>query len=64
VLGPISLNTGKPLAIMNLQTMLLGCRAVAFSVIVGTTVFATLEKQLDLGIQLAVGAISVLSAIL
>ncbi|MGA7412839.1 MAG: SLATT domain-containing protein [Bryobacteraceae bacterium] len=42
----------------------LGGPAVVLSAIVGTAVFATLEKLLDIRIRLAVGAISVLSAIL
>ena len=42
----------------------LGGPAVALSAVVGTAVFATLEKQIGFKLQLAIGAISVLTAIL
>src|ERR1700761_9501576 len=42
----------------------LGIPAVITSAVVGTTVFATLQKQVELKTQLVVGAISVLTAIL
>jgi hypothetical protein len=43
---------------------LVGVPAVALSAIVGTTVFATLQKQVGLRIQLLVGGISLLAAVL
>lgn len=42
----------------------LGIPAVVLSTVVGTTVFATLAKQVDLRIEIAVGCISVIAAIL
>ena len=42
----------------------LGVPAVILSTVVGTTVFATLEKQVELGWRLAVGAISIAAAVL
>jgi hypothetical protein len=42
----------------------IGIPAVILSTIVGTTVFATLQKQVTLGVQIGVGAISVLAAAL
>jgi SMODS and SLOG-associating 2TM effector domain family 4 len=42
----------------------LGIPVVILSTTVGTTVFATLQKQVRLSIQIAVGAISMLTAIL
>lgn len=42
----------------------LGIPAVVISGIVGTTVFATLQKQVGLRVQLLVGGISVLAAVL
>jgi hypothetical protein len=42
----------------------LGGPAAVLSAVVGTTVFATLDKQVDFKVQLAVGATSVLAAIL
>jgi hypothetical protein len=42
----------------------LGIPVVVLSSTVGTTVFATLQKQVSFGVQLGVGAISVLAAIL
>lgn len=41
-----------------------GIPVVVLSSTVGTTVFATLQKQVSFGVQLTVGAISVLSAVL
>jgi hypothetical protein len=43
---------------------LVGVPVVALSAIVGTTVFATLQKQVGLRIQLVVGGISLLAAVL
>jgi len=43
---------------------LLGIPVVVFSSIVGTTVFATLQKQVALRSQIIVGAVSVLAAVL
>src|SRR4051812_10822647 len=42
----------------------LGIPAVVFSTVVGTAVFATLQKEVDLRIKISVGLISVAAAIL
>jgi hypothetical protein len=42
----------------------IGIPAVILSTVVGTTVFAALQKQVNLGGQIGVGAISVLAAVL
>jgi hypothetical protein len=42
----------------------IGIPVVILSSIVGTTVFATLQKQVDVRIQIAVGALSVIAAVL
>src|SRR5260370_4888437 len=41
-----------------------GIPVVVLTTCVGTTVFATLQKQLDIGVQIGVGAVSVLAAVL
>jgi hypothetical protein len=51
----------KPMALRNLQ---LGIPVVVLSTIVGTSVFASLQKQVSLGWQITVGLISVLAAVL
>src|SRR6202012_1161862 len=43
---------------------ILGIPAVILSTVVGTTVFASLQKQVSFKIQLFVGAVSVFAAIL
>jgi hypothetical protein len=42
----------------------LGLPAIAFSTLVGTTVFATLSKTTDLMVQVTIGLLSVLAAVL
>ena len=42
----------------------LGIPVVVLSTTVGTTVFATLQKQVRLSVQVTVGAVSVLAAVL
>ena len=42
----------------------LGVPAITFATIVGTSVFATLENQVDLWIKIAMGLISITSAVL
>lgn len=51
----------KPLASMNLR---LGIPVVLLTTLVGTSVFASLQKEVHIGIKIAVGFISVTAAIL
>lgn len=50
----------KEFSHMNLY---LGIISIVLSTIVGTSVFATLSKQIDVGIQILVGMLSVLAAV-
>jgi len=51
----------KPLAHANYW---LGIPVVVLSTFVGTSVFATLEKQVDMGVRITIGIISVAAAVL
>ena len=53
--------SAKPLVRAN---YLLGVPVVALSALVGTSIFATLQEQADVGIRIAVGIVSVLAAFL